>query len=395
MTGMITVEEARRILMAHVRQTAMEFVPLGDAWGRVLASDAFAQDDHPRFDMSAVDGYAVGDGQGPWRVGGALQAGQSLGRAVSAGECVRIFTGAEVPQGTWAVVMQEHGRAEGGAFRLEGAQVRQGANIRRKGESFMRGELLLTKGSRMDPASVGLLLSSGLLEVPVARGPAVGVVRTGGEFIEEGKPAPGRIHSSNEWMLIAAAREAGCDVEGAAYPAADERGEIRDALMQAIALNDAVISTGGVSVGDHDLVRDVLVELGASIHFHGVRQKPGKPMLFATLRGRPVFALPGNPRAVLVCWYAYVLPYLRAMQGHADPWQRTERLPLAHAVALKGERSEFRAALIRGGRVQLLPDEGSHMLATLVRADALATLPAEARDLPEGALVEVQWIARA
>ncbi|MEZ4761124.1 MAG: molybdopterin-binding protein, partial [Flavobacteriales bacterium] len=155
---------------------------------------------------------------------------------------------------------------------------------------------------------------------------------------------------------------------------------------------DLIITTGGVSVGDHDLVRSVLEDLGAEIVVHGVAQKPGKPMLFAMLDGVPVFGLPGNSRAVMVLFWEYVLPFLRKLMGAADPFLRSEHLPLAEGLTVKGNRTEFRAACVREGRVELLRDEGSHMLRSLVEAEALAVIPSDQRDLRPGDRVEVHYL---
>jgi molybdopterin molybdotransferase len=159
-------------------------------------------------------------------------------------------------------------------------------------------------------------------------------------------------------------------------------------------MGDLVITTGGASVGEHDLMQVVLERAGAVVHFHGVTQKPGKPMLFATLSGKPVFGLPGNPRAVMILFWEFVLPFLRAIQGAEDPWLKSDRMPIAHAVRLKGERSEFRAAQVKGGQVTLLADEGSHMLRSLVEADALAYIPADVRQIATGDTVEVHYLPR-
>ncbi|MFN3875352.1 MAG: molybdopterin molybdotransferase MoeA [Flavobacteriales bacterium] len=391
---MITVEEARRIMMGHVRPMPAEFVSLHDAVLGVLAADAYAADDHPRFDMSAVDGYAVAGGQGPWRVAGSIAAGEVMGRPLAAGECARIFTGALVPEGTYAVLMQEECAMRNGAVHHAGPAPAKGANIRFKGEAFLKDELLLPKGACLGPAEIGLLASAGLHEVMVAALPAVAIVCTGGEFIQPEGDTSGRIHSSNDFMLIAALYSAGFYPEKTALKAGDDRNELINALLRAQEEGDAIITTGGVSVGDHDLVRAAREELGAEIHFHGVRQKPGKPMLFATLGEHPVFALPGNPRAVLVAWYEYLLPYLMAMQGASQPWLRSERLPLAHSVELKGARAEFRAAQVSGGQVQLLPDEGSHMLTTMAMADAIAYFPPEQRQVRMRESVEVHYLPK-
>jgi len=387
---MLTVEEAQRICMANAPAMPAEFRRLEHTIGACLAQDAFAADDYPRMDVSAVDGYAVAGPTGPWSRIGSIAAGQVLGQSLGAGECARIFTGAAVPAGAHGVAMQEHVRIGDGAASIRTAErVAAGANIRRRGESFRSGELLLAKGERMNAAAVGLLACGGLDEVMVVTEPVVSIVRTGSEFIEPGEDRAGMIHSSNERMLVAAIRAAWVHTEEPPFIASDDPEEIRAALEAALADSDVVITTGGVSVGEHDSIRQVLDSMGAAIHFHGVRQKPGKPMLFATVDGKPVFALPGNPRAVLVCWHAYVLPFLRSMQGALDPFAGREQLPLAQPLELKGDRAEFRAARIRNGLVELLPEEGSHMLTTLVRADALAYFPRTASKMTQGERVQM------
>jgi molybdopterin molybdotransferase len=245
----------------------------------------------------------------------------------------------------------------------------------------------------IDPPSIGLLASVGVDQVDVARHPHVAVLITGDEFIRKDDPgAPGRIFNSNDVMLAAALQREG--VEASVAHAADQRVEIGLALTRTLESADVVITTGGASVGDHDLMALALADLGAKVHFHGVAQKPGKPMLFASATGRPVFALPGNPRAVMVLFWEYVLPFLRAMQGSNDPWLRADHLPINHAVTAKGERAEFRAAGVMNGRVTLLKDEGSHMLRSLSEANALAYLPAGRLTWKAGDAMEVHYLPR-
>lgn len=391
---MISVEEARRILLQHVPTCRSAFLFPDQVYGQHLVDDVHGQHPFPLFDMSAVDGYAV-CGAGPqWKVVGNVPAGAVHDGSVNGGECVRIFTGAMVPEGTTAVVMQEHCTVDGDTIGYSGAPPPVGTNIRRKAESVRAGELLLRKGTRMGPASIGLLTSVGVQQVEVFAKPDVGVVRTGSEFMDEGVPQAGRIFSSNEWMLAAALDAEGIFVESGLITVGDNAADLSDAITAALEDTDVLITTGGASVGDHDLVEPVLRKLGAEIHFHGVAQKPGKPMLFATVMGKPVFALPGNPRAVMVLYWEYVLPFLHAMQGSTEPWLRSDRLPIAHALSVKGERAEFRAAQVKGGKVTLLADEGSHMLRTLVDADALAFIPAAVRVLGAGDPVEVHYLPR-
>jgi molybdopterin molybdotransferase len=314
--------------------------------------------------------------------------------ALFPGHCARIFTGAQIPSGTERVLMQEHAVREASMIQCVRELPMPGANIRRKGEQFTEGELLARTGERLGPASIGIIASGGSDEVEVSFKPWVAVVRTGNEFIEDGSPRDGRIFSSNEWMLFAALRKELCEVDDdGAFIAADDDADIETAIKQA-AEADVIITTGGVSVGDHDRVEAVLRKMGAEIHFHGVTPKPGKPMLFATLNGTPVFGLPGNPRAVMVLYWEYVLPFLRAMQGATDPWPRADHVPVAHPVTVRGDRAEFRAARVHGGKVTLLADEGSHMLRSLMDADALAYLPSDKRAWNEGEPIEVHYLPR-
>ncbi len=388
---MISVEEAKQIIMARAERTPSEFMLSHLVNGHYLADDVFSPSAYPLFDMSAVDGYAA-RGEAPWSVVGSIAAGEVLDRSLESGECARIFTGARVPEATDRVLMQEHCIAEGSGIRNIGALPPIGANIRRMGESVRKDELLLPHGTRLDAAAIGLISSVGVANVEVHAKPIVSIIRTGNEFIGEGEATGGRIHSSNEWMLIGALHAEGCFPENDPLIANDNMDDLKQALTDACAEGDLLITTGGASVGDHDLIKPALESLGATVHFHGVAQKPGKPMLFATLNGKPIFALPGNPRAVLVLFYTYVLPYMRAMQGAIDPWLRSHLLPLLHEVNVKGERAEFRAAVVNDGRVMLLADEGSHMLRSLVGAEALAYLPAGKRSWGIGDGVQVYFL---
>ncbi|MCC6937981.1 MAG: molybdopterin molybdotransferase MoeA [Flavobacteriales bacterium] len=388
---MISVEEAKRIMGDRVRVLAHEEVPLKDARARVLAADVHAPYPHPLFDMSAVDGYAVGNADGPWSVVVDIAAGDAPDTALKEGQCARIFTGGMVPANTYAVIMQEHCEVGPDGVRTSNTALRPGANIRRRAEQCKVGDLLSATGAILGPSVIGHLASCGVQHVVVSKRPRITIVRTGGEFITETPPEAGRIFSSNDHMLAAALQQAGIPASDTIC-AKDVREEIRDALLRAAQGSDLVITTGGVSVGDHDLLLPVLTELGATIHFHGIAQKPGKPMLFATLNDVPVFALPGNPRAVIVLYWEYVLPYVRAIQGWRHPWLRSDELPITHSLTTKGERSEFRSARVSNGKVTLLADEGSHMLHSLTEADALAYLPATKRAWSEGETIEVHYL---
>lgn len=391
---MISVEDARRVIMAEVAENMCGggVLPLEEAVGRIAMQGVISGEFYPRSDVSAVDGYAVGSMKGPWRSIGEVVAGAVAAAALRPDEALRINTGAQVPEGTAAVLMQEHCMREGNTVDHLRDVFLAGANIRWKGESVKPGDRLVAKGSVLSPAAVGLLASCGVFQVMVALDPAVSIIRTGGEFIDAGQADEGRIHSSNEKMLLAALKATGIDPAEHVHLVGDEEEELRVALLTATERTDVVLTTGGASVGDHDLLLPVLKKLNARVHFHGVAQKPGKPMFFATLNGKHVFGLPGNPRAALVLYYEYVLPFLMAMRHRHDPFLRREFLPLNAALTVKGDRAEFRAARVDDGRVELLADEGSHMLRTLVEADALVYLPATQREWNAGDRVEVHHL---
>lgn len=389
---MIDVKEARRRVLANVRVMPAEVVPLLGARDRFAASDVAAPFDHPLFDCSAMDGYAFTfyKDANAWTVVGEVAAGDVFARGLQAGECVRIFTGAMIPKGADTVVMQERVQRAGDVMSHSDVKLKRGGNVRFKGEQLRAGDVVLAKGTMLGAPGIGLLASVGVNEVHVAKRPRVALLISGDEFTEGTSPQPGKIFGSNGVLLQAALRTAGIDADFVQVK--DDSAALITAWKQAAQEHDLIISTGGVSVGDHDLIRPTLEAAGAEIIVHGVMQKPGKPMLFAKLDGTPVFGLPGNPRAVMVLFWEYVLPALRAMQGALEPGPRSEHLPLEHELKVKGDRAEFRAALVAGGNVELLADEGSHMLRSLTEANALAFIPSEVRVLGKGDLIEVHYI---
>lgn len=393
---MITVAEAMEVLEGNVVLTTGHDVALADGNGHFLARAVHAFHDHPLFHMTAVDGYAFAFAPEitSWIVVAEIAAGEVFMGTLHLGECVRIFTGAMLPTGADTVVMQEFVQRTGDRITHTDDRLRHGGNVRLKGEQLKVGDLLLQAGSRLGPTEIGLLASAGVPQVRVHARPTVSVLRTGGEFAEGSVPAPGRIFSSNDVLLIAVLNAEGINMNDRTFTPDDIREELLRDLSIAMESSDLVISTGGVSVGDHDLVRGCLEELGAEVVFHGVKQKPGKPMLFARKGHTRIFALPGNPRAVLVGWHLYVRPFIKAMQGAQQPWMRTERLPLSHDVSWKGVRTDFRAGVVRNGEVQLLADEGSHMLAGMVNADVLVELPLGSNALRKGEAVRVHYLPR-
>lgn len=389
---MISVEEAMAALFREVHALPEETLSFPQANLRFTAKDVHAPHEHPLFDQSAVDGYAFGwdEGETVWELAGEVPAGRALSGKLSKGQCVRIFTGGMMPQGADTVVMQEHTRQEGSKMQHSDVKLRKGGNVRLRGEQMAAGELVLKKGERLAPPAVGLLRSVGVSEVAVRKVPRISVVITGNEFAESAATDPGHIFSSNGEMLVAALQQEG--LASTLSYAVDELDALQNVLRNALENSHLVITTGGVSVGDHDLVRPSLERIGARTIFHKVAQKPGKPMLLSRWNNTLVLALPGNPRAVMILFWIFVLPAIRAMQGARRPELPNELLPLAHPVVLKDGRSEFRAAKVANGQVTLLQDQGSHMLASLLDADALAYLPQGSGSISIGEAVQTYYL---
>lgn len=388
---MIGVEEAKLRVLGTGRLLPTERLPLGRAAGRYVAHYVAAPFDHPLFTCSAMDGYAFAFAEDvvQWTVVGEVPAGGVFPRALAQGECVRIFTGGMMPEGADTVVVQEHVQRDGDVITHGDEKLQRGANVRRKGEQLRARGVAVKAGTLLDAPAIGLLASVGVKEVEVHAKPRVAILVSGDEFAEGDVPPPGKIFGSNGIMLQTALAAVGIHADVQQVP--DEREALAQALKAAHAEHDVIISTGGVSVGDYDLIPSTLQGLEASIHFHGVMQKPGKPLLFGSWEGRSVFGLPGNPRAVMILLSEYVLPHLRCLQGAERPWMHITRLPLAQAVELKGNRAEFRAARVRDGQAELLADEGSHMLRSLVEAEAIAYFPANQREFTEGQMIEVHF----
>lgn len=390
--SMLSVEAARNALLDSITVLPVEHVEVELAWGRFLSATVHAPFPHPRFTQSAVDGYcfAWNPSVDRWQVVGTAAAGDASRHPLGPDECMRIFTGAALPPGADTVVMQEFVQRQEGWIRHSDAKLKPGANVRHEGEQFKVGEPLLQPGARIDPVAIGLLRSAGVSQLAVHCRPRIAVVVTGNEFCTPDAPQPGRVFSSNGEMLQAALRAEGA--MATLLHAPDDRTALCHVLSHALEGHELVITTGGVSVGELDLVRPALEELGTQVVFHKVAQKPGKPMLLGTWKDRLVMGLPGNPRAVMILYWMYVLPALRGMQGAPAPFLRTEQLPLADGLAYKGGRTEFRAAVVRNGQVKLLRDEGSHMLSSLLQAEALAEVPAAPGELRQGSEIRVHFL---
>jgi molybdopterin molybdotransferase len=377
--SLLTREEALASVLERVRVLDAEEVPVTGATGRFLAADARAVVDLPPFPSSAMDGYAVRADDTPGRlpVVGRIAAGVPLDRALRPGEAMGIATGGVVPDGADAVVPVEYVVENDNDVEIPEAVV-QGANVRPRGGDVRSGDVVVASPTRLAAAHVGALAAAGIDRVLCARRPRVAVLSTGTELRRPGEPlGPGEVYEANSAMLAAALTSANADI--AELPAvADDEDAHRAALERALTA-DVVVTSGGVSVGPHDLVRRVSRELGVEEVFWGVAVKPGKPVSFGVRDATLVFGLPGNPVSSLVGCELFVRPALLALQGAAEPGPAFEPGRLAAATSRNPHRDELLRALrtVRDGEVVLEPITGqeSHMIARAARANALVLAP--------------------
>lgn len=376
---MISVAEAQARVLALATPLSAERLPLRKAAGRWLAGPVRAERDQPPFAASAMDGYAVA-GEAPpgarFRLIGTAAAGRAFAGTIGAGEAVRIFTGAPVPQGATRVVIQEDVTEAGGIVTI-GPRPDAGTNIRAKGQDFAAGTILAPR--RLRPADLALLAAMNLPEVEARRRPVVALIATGDELVMPGEaPRADQITASNAFALAAMV-----EAEGGIARMLPIARDSEAALAQAFDLAagaDLIVTIGGASVGDHDLIAPVASRLGLDAAFHKVALRPGKPLLAGRLRGAALLGLPGNPVSAIVCGHLFMSPLLRALQGDPDPWPRPAKARLAADVAPTGPRTHYmRATLSAGPDLPLIapaPRQDSALLTVLAEAAALLIRPA-------------------
>ncbi len=393
---MPSFEEARKTILDHVAVLGSEILPAADCTGRVLASDQVAAWDLPPWHNSAMDGYAVRaeDVTRPagLRLEGYIPAGVHCSDAVAPGTAAKIFTGAALPPGADAVVPLENAEEREGMVFVRGP-VRPGLHVRHKGEDIRAGETILRAGTVVGPAEVCLLASFSRLSIPVVRKVRVAVLSTGDELVEPGEPlSPGKIHDSNASAIAAAVRQVGGEpiVLGIAR---DDRASLRSLLEEGLRA-DTLVTSAGVSMGDRDLVREVLDELSVRQVFWKVDIKPGRPTAFAMQGTRPVFSLPGNPVSSLLTFEQFVRPALLKMMGHRRVLRPLVRAVLQEDLAAKRGRVTFVRVRLEAGSNGLLAfsagNQDTGILKTTLQADGLAIIPADCGSILAGTAVDVQ-----
>jgi molybdopterin molybdotransferase len=400
MPPLISIQDARTLAVSAAQRLPTESLRIEEALDRVLADDVQAAGDVPPFACSAMDGYAIiaGSETGPLTVVAESRAGAPAGHELQSGEAIRISTGAAVPAGATAVVRQEDVRASDGRIEIQ-TLVEPGANIRHPGEDMRAGAPVLTKGTRLSPAALGAAVAAGVGSVPVSCQPTVAVLSTGDELRRAGEPlGPGEIHNSNAPMLAALATHAGAQTN---HPGIlpDDAAATRAGLGAALDEADVVLVTGGVSVGPHDHVKPALHRLGVEERFWGVSLQPGKPTWFGTRGHQLVFGLPGNPVSTVVTFALFADPAIQAMLGAPahEPPAPSARLT-TDVRRNPGRTQAIRVRLNAAAddkALEATPNgpQGSHILTSLLGADALALIEPGEGNVPAGTPVTLAYLA--
>lgn len=386
---MISVEDALARLFALVSPLPAETVPLRAGAGRVLAAPVIAPRDQPPFAASAMDGYAVCGAVLPgmkFTVIGESAAGRASGLAPGPGEAVRIFTGAPLPQGADRVVIQEDVTRSGSEITL-GERLDDSPNIRPAGGDFRAGDSI-APGRVLTPNTLALAAAMGAATLEVTRKPVVALIATGDELVMPGEiPGPDQIVASNSFALAAM-----FEAEGAECRLLPIARDTRESLAMAFELArgaDLVITTGGASVGDHDLVGAVAAERGMERAFYKVAMRPGKPLMAGRIDGAAMVGLPGNPVSSIVCGHVFIRPLLRKMRGLGEAPAPRRPLALAAALPPNGPRAHYMRARLEAGAVRVFERQDSSLLGVLDAADALVVRPVGDPARAPGEIVEV------
>ena len=376
---MISVEKAQGLVTASIPVAQKETVSLLAALGCVIAEDIKSPLDMPLFDNSAMDGFAFRAPEEPARLAirGILKAGDPRSR-IKPGEAWRIMTGAPIPYGADTVLAQEKAEVVQKVLVLH-EPAAKGKNIRYKGEELKKGKKVISRGTAITPATIGILAGFGKTEVEIFKRPRISIIATGSELAAPGSDlSSGKIYDSNSSMVHAALLQMGIHPVFAKR-LDDQPKKIKQLIEHALRESDLVILMGGVSAGETDHVRPALVALGVETLFWKVNQKPGKPIYFGKKENTLVFGLPGNPAAVFTCFYEYVYPAIRRFMGFQEPYLETKSLPVRGSIEADPEKALFLKARVEfsGGRsvVTTLGGQSSHMISSLQEANGILVIP--------------------
>lgn len=391
---MITIEQALQQIDEVVSVSSKITLPLTQSTGRTLAEPIYAPIDLPPFRQSAMDGYALNFNPDfdHYLIAGEIAAGDATTFTLEPGQCVRIFTGARVPDSANMVIMQEDIRIENGFIILEN-HVKEGSHIRKQGEQIKKNEPVYPAGRKLTPACIGFLCSLGVTEVMSYRKPSITIIATGSELVKPGQPLPqGKIYESNSYMLQSAVDYYKL-ADSKIIWVKDDLKEISEIIHSAIHQSDFILLSGGVSAGDYDFVSQALEMNGVKCIFHKVKQKPGKPLYFGKCEtGTYVFGLPGNPAAAMTSFLVYVIPALRKFSGEGFTGLQKVQIPLENAYVKNDDKGYFLKASIKNHKAKILQGQNSDMMFSFSESDALMYIPEDVHQMEADDLVELYLI---
>ncbi len=381
---MIAVKNAIQIIESTIRSQKVHSKKVVKVLNQVLAEDIVSPIDMPPFKQSSMDGYAIiHSEEGQYQITGEVQAGASKDLTLKQGEAVRIFTGARVPESADTVVMQEHTSVEKNVLIVEEVP-KKGSNVRPQGEQIKKGEVALQKGTLLKQAAIGFLAGLGIEEVKVFNLPKVSILITGNELQPPGKKLKkGQVYESNSITLKLALKNLGINKVTVEH-VKDKLGATTKVIKKHLRQADVVLISGGISVGDHDFVKEALERNKVEELFYKVNQKPGKPLWFGKKDEKVVFALPGNPASSLTCFYVYVLPALKRMMGHRDMHLPRKTATASEDIRNKHRKDLFLKGIVNDGKAKVLIGQASSMLRSFAICNALLMIPADQEVVKQG-----------
>jgi len=376
----ISIEEARKLISEHAKPIGKVVQDVVQSLGCVISEDIFSPIDLPSFTNSAMDGYAINTESIRFfpvrlKVVGEVKAGETFKRKkIKEGETLKIFTGAMIPEGVDAVVEKELVKAEGEYIIIE-KEIKKWRNLRFKGEEVKEGQKVIEKGTVITPGVAGFLSAMGIKKVKVFKKPKVSLIITGTEVLKLGqKFKHGKVYDANSVSLRLALRELGIESVKVKF-VRDDLKILRSIFKNELKSSDVLIFSGAVSAGDYDYVRELMVEEKVEKIFYKVKQKPGKPIFLGKKDGKFIFGLPGNPAAVIICFYEYVSPFIKGVMGYKNIFPKEVEKELLEDRENKDDRPHFLRVKILGDGVKVLEAQGSHMLSSFVECDGIILLP--------------------
>ncbi|MFC2159150.1 gephyrin-like molybdotransferase Glp [Actinomycetota bacterium] len=399
---MISVEEAQKIVLNSGLKSVEKKLPILESLGLVLAEDIISSDDIPIYDNSAMDGYAVrsidikgAEKSYPIRLvlsNEVIPAGKIPKSKVNPGFCMPIMTGAPLPKGADSVIMKEDTQRDTTSIMVF-KEIDKGENVRYRGEDIKQGSTVFKKGDSINPGTIGVLASLGKSEIKVYFPPVIGVLATGDELIDIGeKLVAGKVRDSNSYSLSAQVKEMGIQYKRFDR-APDDEALLLKRIKESLGECDILLISGGISAGDFDLVKDTLESMGAKLNFWKVNQKPGKPLAFFEYKNKYIFALPGNPVSVMVCFEMYVRPMIRKSMGISNLFRPTVQAEALHDFKNKTERINFTRAIVEKKDGQYFFKstgmQGSGILTSMAKANGIAQFPSDMGNVIKGSKVKV------